>query len=259
MSELPARPITNPSTAIRDRVQHMFRALKAETESEGASFESLEFLKHISTSFSIPMFLKIGGVEARNDLQFATEQSISGVIAPMVESGFGVRKFHEATSGRGFEWRAITLESITAVRNVDEILEVALDSGINGVTVGRGDLADSMGLRGREQDVEVSDAVSVVATKASSAGFPVTIGGNITLAALRFLESRPYHFDYVETRRFVFGQPNSAGSQHSALSELGTAAILQEIEVEKEMIDRGLGDVEKRHARIGALTSRIRE
>ena len=39
------------------------------------------------------MYVKIGGVEAVNDIYNCLELGIDGIIAPMVESKFGVKKF----------------------------------------------------------------------------------------------------------------------------------------------------------------------
>lgn len=99
----------------------------------------------------------------------------------MVESGFGVIKFHSATENLGFKWRALTLETVTAfTSNLSGILDAAKDLGIDGVTIGRGDLADSMGLKLQEDSREVMEVVRRTANQAKEAGLIVTVGGNGT-------------------------------------------------------------------------------
>ena len=65
-------------------------AVKAEFEAEGASFRDLLRLRRFTAEQNIPLYLKIGGVEALRDLKDALDLSVDGVIAPMVESPFGV-------------------------------------------------------------------------------------------------------------------------------------------------------------------------
>ena len=71
-------------------------AVKAEFEAEGASFRDLLRLRRFTAEQNISLYLKIGGVEALRDLKDALDLGVDGVIAPMVESPFGVVKFAEA-------------------------------------------------------------------------------------------------------------------------------------------------------------------
>ena len=71
-------------------------AVKAEFEAEGASLRDLMRLRRLTTQQNVRLFLKIGGVEALRDIKDAMDLGVDGLIAPMVESPFGVTKFTEA-------------------------------------------------------------------------------------------------------------------------------------------------------------------
>ena len=68
-------------------------AIKAEFEAEGSSFRDLVRLRTLTAQKNIPLYLKISGVESLRDLKDALDLGVDGLIAPMVESPFGVFKF----------------------------------------------------------------------------------------------------------------------------------------------------------------------
>ena len=73
-------------------------AIKAEFEAEGASFRDLVRLRRWIARQNIALHLKIEGVEAVRDVKDALDLGVDGLIAPMVESPFGITKF--AVAGR---------------------------------------------------------------------------------------------------------------------------------------------------------------
>ena len=114
-------------------------AVKAEFEAEGASFRDLLRLRRFTMQQNIPLYLKVGGVEALRDFKDALDLGVDGVIAPMVESPFGVIKFTEAVEavfgGRRL-FKSINIETREAVERIDDILEVARGK-IDNITIGR--------------------------------------------------------------------------------------------------------------------------
>ena len=70
--------------------------IKAEFEAEGSSFRDLMRLRRLTSKAGIKLFLKIGGVEAVRDIKDALELDVDGIIAPMVESKFGAKKFYDS-------------------------------------------------------------------------------------------------------------------------------------------------------------------
>ena len=67
--------------------------IKAEFEAEGSSHEDILLLRSITNKTNTRLFVKIGGVEAINDIKFLMKINVDGIIAPMVESRFAAYKF----------------------------------------------------------------------------------------------------------------------------------------------------------------------
>ena len=77
---------------IRLKEEYALQGVKAEFEAEGSSFRDLVRLRRITNKLNLPLYLKIGGVEAIRDIKDSLEIGVDGLIAPMVESAFGDRK-----------------------------------------------------------------------------------------------------------------------------------------------------------------------
>ncbi len=181
-----------------------FHAIKIETEAEGASWEQIRAIQRMAKSSELPVFLKIGGVEAKTDIRAAQDLAIEGIIAPMVESVFAVEKFHQSTVGRGFSWRALTIESITAFRDLEAILQEAKAMGIDGATFGRGDFSASIGAKGGEETEQVNSYARHFVEAVTEYGLIPSIGGNIQSNSIKNLFASGLRPKFVETRRVVF-------------------------------------------------------
>jgi 4-hydroxy-2-oxoheptanedioate aldolase len=107
-------------------------------------------LKEICNQAKTKVTLKIGGPEAIRDLKDSSVIGVKGLVAPMVESEFGLKKFIQATKTYIPEDTLssvqlnINVETITAVQNVEKMLAYCEASELYGVTVGRVDLVSSM-------------------------------------------------------------------------------------------------------------------
>lgn len=232
-----------------------FVALKVETEAEGASWNFIRDLKSFSNSQEMQLFAKVGGVEAKTDFALLRELEIQGAIAPMVESSFGVTKFHSATEKLGFSWRALTLETVTAVTsNLSGILDAAKDLGIDGITIGRGDLADSMGLKRQEDSREVMEVVRRTANEAKEAGLVVTVGGKMELKSLSYMGDVLDLADRIETRRVVLPIQKSISGTRDLLTEaielekLLEANKLAKLEEDTNLVKKRIGELKARLA-----------
>jgi len=186
-------------------------AVKAEFEAEGASFRDLLRLRRFTAEKNIPLYLKIGGVEALRDLKDALDLGVDGVIAPMVESPFGVVKFYEAVEvvfgGRRL-FKSVNIETREAVENIDNILEVARGK-VENITIGRTDLSRSYFDSAIQPDSPfIFDLIERLSYKVQSAGLGLTVGGSLTSDSIRiFMERRERLGDRVvsmETRKIVF-------------------------------------------------------
>lgn len=217
----------------------MLKAMKVETEAEGASRSDFNFYRRAAHSLSVPLHVKIGGVEAVSDIKFLHNLGVDGLIAPMVESRFAAEKFFDATDGLGFEWRALTIESETAVANLQPIIELAIQAGVTGITIGRGDLAASLGKKGEEDSDYVLKTVADVATIVNEAGIRLTIGGNMQISSVQRIIESGILFDALETRRFTcvpkrgtesseYLRAWSEALDHALSTEIGLLSVLNE-------------------------------
>ena len=124
--------------------------IKAEYENEGSRQTELMRLKDVTEKVNLPIILKIGGVEAVTDIYNALAIGVKGIIAPMAETAFAANKFLDAIkifipedNRKDIEF-AINIETITAYKNLDEILELENLNILSSMTVGRVDFVSSL-------------------------------------------------------------------------------------------------------------------
>jgi hypothetical protein len=130
---------------IRLKEEYDLQGIKAEFEAEGSSFRDLVRLRRITDKLGVPLYLKIGGVEALRDVKDSLEIGVDGLIAPMVESAFGLKKFIEGVASiykNTDVHLSINIETRQAVANLEEILKLGKNN-IDNITVGRTDLSSS--------------------------------------------------------------------------------------------------------------------
>ena len=124
--------------------------IKAEYENEGSRQTELMRLKDITEKVNLPIILKIGGVEAITDIYNALAIGVKGIIAPMAETAFAVSKFLDAIKifipedNRNDIEFAINIETITAYKNLKEILDLENLNLLSSITIGRVDFASSL-------------------------------------------------------------------------------------------------------------------
>ena len=166
-------------------------AVKAEFESEGSTFRDLVRLRRLTAQQNIPLFLKIGGVEGLRDLKDALDLGVDGLIAPMVESPFGVVKFISAVDavfGQKNIFKSINIETRGAIDQIDKILEVARGK-IDNITIGRTDLSRSYFDSTIHPDSSfIFDLIENLSLKIHSSGLTLTIGGSITADSIQLFK-----------------------------------------------------------------------
>jgi hypothetical protein len=180
-----------------------FVSLKGELEAEGLSQIDVAKEAIIAARNGLDYLIKIGGAEAKSDLQYLIDIGITSVVAPMVESPFAIQKYMEMLPDGAFEHVAVTIETVTAVDNCELIIDTG--SKLTEVTIGRTDLTASYGGKDVESDRTIS-MVKRVARKAKSKGLHVTMGGSISKRTVETLLSDPELYsliDCIETRKVV--------------------------------------------------------
>jgi len=197
-------------------------AVKAEFEAEGASFRDLVRLRRWTARQDIALHLKIGGVEAVRDIKDALDLGVDGLIAPMVESPFGITKFTEAVasifSGREV-YKSINIETRTAVLNIDGILTEAKGK-VDNVTIGRTDLSHSYFDADVKPDCEfISDLIHTISFKVHTVGLALTIGGSITTKSIDQLRKNRKDLEgrvsSIETRKIVLPIESFLEKEHA--------------------------------------------
>jgi 4-hydroxy-2-oxoheptanedioate aldolase len=235
--------------------------IKTSFEDEGASFNETIRLKEICNQSKTKVTLKIGGPEAIRDLKDSTVIGVKGLVAPMVESEFGLKKFIQATKTHIPEDTLssvqlnINVETITAVQNVEKMLATVEASELYGVTVGRVDLVSSMNKdRNYVNSDEVYKLVRGVFVKVKEKGLKACLGGAVSTDSLDFLKKLHSEglLDKFETRYAMFDPSITLKNLSRALSkaqmfeyewlmakhELYTAAANQDIKRIQMIQDR---------------------
>lgn len=184
-------------------------AIKAEFEAEGSRLDELIKLNEIIFKSGINLIIKIGGCEAVRDLDQCRLLGASGVMAPMIETPFAMKKYKGAAEkvyGNDMslvEW-IINAETKTCLEKIDDILEAG-HGMLQTVLVGRSDLSASMGIERSQIDgEEIFSATQKFATKAREHGLVVGFGGNIGISSIPFIINMSKFVDRFETRKVVF-------------------------------------------------------
>ncbi len=197
-------------------------AVKSEFEAEGASFRDLVRLRRWTARQDIALHLKIGGMEAIRDIKDALDLGVDGLIAPMVESPFGVTKFTEAVgsvfSGRDV-YKSINIETRTAVLHIDNILNEAKGK-VENVTIGRTDLSNSYFDEEIKPDCEfITNLIRKISDKVHAVGLTLTVGGSITAKSINWFkenrESLEGRIASIETRKIILPIESFLEKEHA--------------------------------------------
>ena len=192
----------------RVRTAWSLQYFKLGTEEEGLGLDEIAYLREVLPP-SVDVVVKIGGPCARADLRAARELGAAGVVAPMVESPFGLRRFLEACTaelGDAVPTRGINVETAQAVAHLPAMLAMARD-GLTFVNIGRSDLAAS--LDRKVSDPAMHETVCDVARQVRAVGLPVHVGGQVSRSTLQPVAER-VQLDGFHTRFLAFALPDLA-------------------------------------------------
>ena len=164
--------------------------IKTSFEDEGALFNDIVMLKNICSQAKTDLILKIGGPEAIRDIKESYTLGVSGIVAPMVESVFGLEKFIQASKYNADTELYINIETKTGVLNFDEIYNSNLIKKLSGITIGRVDLVSSMGKdRSYVDSEEVFDITKNIFKKVKDIGLKACLGGAVSIKSKDFLNN----------------------------------------------------------------------
>lgn len=199
-------------TLIDLRLNHHVLGVKCEFEAEGTRLEEALRLKEVVTRAGLDLTIKIGGCEALKDMYDARTIGVNGIVAPMIESSYALKKFIQSTKMAFPEdereeidfW--VNVETITGYNNVDAMFELPEADCLTGIVLGRVDMTGSMDLT--REDVnsdEIFNIANILATKTLKYNKKLVIGGGVSAHSLPFFKKLPQGSLYkFETRKIIF-------------------------------------------------------
>lgn len=187
--------------------------LKAEFEAEAVRISEAMRLKDIAEKAGLGIVIKIGGAEAITDMFEAQAIGVTGLVAPMVESAYAMRKFLEAIKMhfpddlRKRISFGVNIETGLAYENLKDILNEKQIRLLDKVTLGRVDMSLSLGLS--RDDINCGKMYEIAENMFSLAkknGLATAMGGGIAVEAIPFIAKlvKKKLLDYYETRKVVF-------------------------------------------------------
>lgn len=194
---------------VKLKEEFNLQGIKAEFEAEGSTLKDIMRLRRLTSKADVKLFLKIGGVEAVRDVKDSLELGVDGLIAPMIETSFGVKKFFDCYRSIYKDYRihlSINIETRNAIEELDSILDFAKDK-IDNVTLGRTDLSVSYFDPEVIPDSDfVLKLVEDVGARVHGKGLAFTVGGSISTATIEILGKNSHYMQYIdklETRKVV--------------------------------------------------------
>ena len=196
---------------------HHVLGIKAEFEAEGTRLEEAMRLKEVVTKAGLDMTIKIGGCEAMKDMYDAKVIGVNGIVAPMVESTYAMKKYVHATKLVFSEYERkniefyINLETKIGLDNLDDIVRQEEFKDIAGVVLGRVDMTGSLGMTREDiNSEEIFKIAEVIALKMKKVGKKMTIGGGVSAHSLPFFRRLPENsLTKFETRKLIFSAPEA--------------------------------------------------
>lgn len=186
--------------------------IKAEFETETYTYDELLYLKELALRFNLDFTIKIGGCGSIKDLYEAKNLDANNIVSPMVETSYSLKKFIEAASSafNNSDLKNLNLfiniETIFGFNNLESILNNEYARYINGIIIGRSDLASSLNLDSNLVDSdEILNISSNIAKQALLRNKELILGGKITANSLQFFKQiSQIKLNKFETRKLIF-------------------------------------------------------
>ncbi|MCC5814566.1 MAG: aldolase [Leptospira sp.] len=206
------------------------QAIKTGTETEDMGEDEILELKVLCGS-KLPVYVKIGGPEARNDMRICQRIGVAGISAPMIESEYSFRNFISSMKNvlnpvyyQGIR-KSINLETITGYKNYMDILDSPNLGELDSITAARSDLSASM--NAQPDDKEVTRVTSNIVKMARDRGVKTCVGGTITKKNFDLIryEIKP---DCINSRHVMV---NLSQLENTKGEEIAEAMLSLEIEI----------------------------
>lgn len=177
--------------------------IKLEFESEYTDWKSAFELSELVHRVDLNLCVKLGGLSSIQDLHICKELYANSIVAPMVESAYGVQKFLSSVKqvfGKAYPKLYLNIETKSAFEHLDEIVEQS--NKITGFVLGRSDLKKSLGIEQANSDIilEYCNKLDSVCEQSKK---QFILGGKINADSMMFMEKLP-HLTHFETRKVIF-------------------------------------------------------
>lgn len=199
-------------TLIDLKNNHHVVGIKAEFEAEGTRLEEALRLKEVVTRAGLDLTIKIGGCEAIKDMYDARTIGVNGIVAPMIESPYAMKKYVKATKfvfpeeEREAVKFLINIETKMGYDNLDAIISDPSFAEVSGVVLGRVDMTGSMGLTREDINSDkIFEIANNIAKKVHRLNKDVVIGGGVSAQSLPFFKNlEDGALSRFETRKIIF-------------------------------------------------------
>lgn len=187
--------------------------VKAEFEAEASRVHEVMRLKDIAQHAGLGLVLKIGGPEAITDIFTVQQIGVTGLVAPMIESAYALKKYLSAVKNyvkpdlRKNMCIGVNLETYQSFINLEEILKIPEIRILDKVTLGRIDMIGSLGLTRNEVNADkIYQIAESMFTRCKKKHLITAMGGGIDETASEFISKllKKHLLDYYETRKIVF-------------------------------------------------------
>ena len=181
--------------------------IKNSFEDEGALMNEVMTMRSLTHSVGLELALKIGGCEAKRDIVDAIHLNVDAIVAPMVESGFSLKKFIDSIGGYNIGNIKIgfNLETITSYLALNEFMPYF--EHIDFVTFGR---VDFIGSYGKEriyvESLDMREKIENVFKTAKESNIKCYLGGAMCIESfelVKYLKEQKL-LDRIETRYIIF-------------------------------------------------------
>ncbi len=186
--------------------------IKTEFETEGTNLEENLRLKDIAVKTNLDLTIKISGCGSVRDMYDAKSIGINAMVAPMIESSYALGKYIQTAKRIFTEYEfntikfLVNIETISGFNCLDEILSSDYTKDLDGIVIGRTDMAESLNMSKNDVNHErIFGYTEIITKKALEYGKEVIIGGGVSAESLKFFNRLPeMALSKFETRKVIF-------------------------------------------------------
>ena len=180
--------------------------IKVSFEDEGALYNEIITMRNLTTAVDLELSIKIGGCEAKRDINDCMDLNCDTIVAPMVESKFALNKFFKSLESYKYDKKkGFNLETIQSYDNLEELS--SLFKLVYFVTVGRVDFVGSLDKdRDFVDSPEMYEIVENVFKKARENNTMCYMGGAVSINSKEFIKKliEKNLIDKFETRYIIY-------------------------------------------------------